>query len=378
MWQVRRMKKNCIAVLAETLLNLFKNQGAEIIEVDVLQPADPFLDIVGEDLRRRIFMTEDESGASLCLRPEFTIPVCIKYLNEGNRIAKLYGYCGEVFRQRRNTAPAFYQAGIEDLGDNDEARSDARSLSSAVLTLKAIGHHRSLDIVLGDQAVFEAVLAALGLPRGWQLKLLRCFGEGEKMFELIERLAKPRPIAPLKDSLKTYIMTNDFQSLVAAIDLEMRQAAISPSAGRTPEEIARRLLEKQRLSDIHLEQQQIAILMEFLKIEGSLYDAERALGRFAAANNINIDAVLQQFGRRKVEMMRIGLNLKDIEYQAAFGRKLDYYTGLVYEIRHKDALIAGGGRYNRLMTMLEAKTPIPAVGFSIWVDRLSQLADKKE
>lgn len=372
------MKISSKAILAETLLNLFERQGAEIVEIDVLQPADPFLDIVGEDLRRRIFMTEDESGASLCLRPEFTIPVCIKYLNDSNRTAKLYGYCGEVFRQHRHTAPAFYQAGIEDLGDSDEARSDARSLNSALSTLRAIDHHSSLDIVLGDQAVFEAVLAALGLPAGWQQKLLRCFGEGEQMYELIERLAKPRPTAPLKDPIKGYIINNDFQSLVAAIDLEMRQAAISPAAGRTPDEIARRLVEKQRLSNIHLEQQQIATLMEFLKIEGALDDADRALGYFAQANNINIDAVLQQFGRRKTEMMRVGLDLKDIVYQAAFGRKLNYYTGLIYEIRHKGALIAGGGRYNRLMTMLDAEIPIPAVGFSIWVDRLSQLAKDKE
>ena len=33
-----------------------------------------------------------------------------------------------------------------------------------------------LSVTLGDQAVFEAVLAALGLPRGWQKRLARAFG----------------------------------------------------------------------------------------------------------------------------------------------------------------------------------------------------------
>ncbi|RYG63900.1 ATP phosphoribosyltransferase regulatory subunit, partial [bacterium] len=32
--------------------------------------------------------------------------------------------------------------------------------------------------------------------------------------------------------------------------------------------------------------------------------------------------------------------------------------------------LAGGGRYDRLLTFLGAKAPIPAVGFSIWLDRI--------
>ncbi len=40
----------------------------------------PFLDMAGEDLRRRIFLTESETGAALCLRPEFTIPVCLDHI----------------------------------------------------------------------------------------------------------------------------------------------------------------------------------------------------------------------------------------------------------------------------------------------------------
>jgi ATP phosphoribosyltransferase regulatory subunit len=100
--------------------------------VPLLQPADPFLDIAGEDLRRRIFLTESDTGESLCLRPEFTIPVCRDHIASRAATPHRYAYLGEVFRQRREGSNEFVQAGLEDLGDLDIARADARSLADAV------------------------------------------------------------------------------------------------------------------------------------------------------------------------------------------------------------------------------------------------------
>ena len=67
-----------------------------------------------------------------------------------------------------------------------------------------------------------------------------------------------------------------------------------------------------------------------------------------------------------------GLDLASITYRAAFGRPLDYYTGLVFEVAVKDhpAVLAGGGRFDHLLTLLGAESRIPAVGFSLWLDRI--------
>ncbi|TIU60780.1 MAG: ATP phosphoribosyltransferase regulatory subunit, partial [Mesorhizobium sp.] len=56
------------------------------------------------------------------------------------------------------------------------------------------------------------------------------------------------------------------------------------------------------------------------------------------------------------------------------------YTGLVFEIAAEggDRPLAGGGRYDRLLTLLGAKTPIPGVGFSVWLDRIEALREKAE
>ena len=61
-----------------------------------------------------------------------------------------------------------------------------------------------------------------------------------------------------------------------------------------------------------------------------------------------------------------------MRWRAAFGRPLDYYTGLVFEISagRDGAVLAGGGRYDRMMNLLGAREAIPAVGFSLWVDRI--------
>jgi len=51
---------------------------------------------------------------------------------------------------------------------------------------------------------------------------------------------------------------------------------------------------------------------------------------------------------------------------------LDYYTGFVFEVygKQKNYPLVGGGRYDRLLTLLGSPQEIPAVGFAIWVDRL--------
>src|SRR5690606_12945090 len=123
-----------------------------------------------------IFMTQSETGESLCLRPEFTIPVCRLHIASGKSTPRRYGYLGEVFRQRRAGGNEFLQTGIEDIGDPDPAASDARSVADALSLLETMLPGRPFTVTCGDKSVFEAVLAGLDLPPGWQKRLARAFG----------------------------------------------------------------------------------------------------------------------------------------------------------------------------------------------------------
>jgi len=54
-------------------------------------------------------------------------------------------------------------------------------------------------------------------------------------------------------------------------------------------------------------------------------------------------------------------------------RNLDYYTGVIFEIRDPDGSgrpIVGGGRYDGLLSHLGAPEPVPAVGCAFWLDRI--------
>jgi ATP phosphoribosyltransferase regulatory subunit len=75
-----------------------------------------------------------------------------------------------------------------------------------------------------------------------------------------------------------------------------------------------------------------------------------------------------------------GIDVKQTRFSTAFGRGLDYYTGFEFELHHRgngaEPLVAGG-RYDGLMTQLGSPDPIPAVGFSVWVDALTRIGRKE-
>ena len=360
------------------LAALISGRDAELVDIPVIQPADQFLDMAGEDLRRRIFLTENENGESLCLRPEFTIPVCRNHIERNAATPKRYAYLGEVFRQRRDGGNEFFQAGIEDLGDANRARADARSLADAIAAIRLIAPDAQLETLLGDQAIFESVLAALGLPRGWQKKLARAFGNPGQLKGLLKDLSSDRQSDTLPRYLTALVEKGDEAGLAIALEQDMRVAGISPAAGRAPIEIARRLIEKAALASVRLPAKAFSALESFLAIRVPLRSAAGELLGFARANEFDLGPALEQFEARAASVVEAGIGDETIIYDAAFGRPLDYYTGLVYETRalnHIDlGAIVGGGRYDRLLTMLGAVGSIPGVGFSIWLDRLEQIA----
>jgi len=63
----------------------------------------------------------------------------------------------------------------------------------------------------------------------------------------------------------------------------------------------------------------------------------------------------------------------DFYYDWTLARGLDYYTGVIFELKpnkdHSLLSIGAGGRYDNLIGMF-AKKPLPAVGFSFGLDRL--------
>lgn len=365
-----------LPAFAPDLIADLERLGTERVDTPVIQPAEPFLDMAGEDLRRRIFLTESETGKSLCLRPEFTIPVCLRHIETATGTPKRYAYLGEVFRQRREGSNEFYQAGIEDLGEPDVARADARAVHDALTVLKNRLPGVAFSVVLGDQSVFEAVVAACGLPAGWQKRLVHAFGNQAQLQRLMDDLSNPARdgiFGPEVDRLAILGKLDDEATLIAHIDATMEATGYSTNASRSPADIARRLREKMELANTRLDARTLALLREFLALELSLAEAPGALAAFAGKAGLSLGAALARFESRVAALSATGVDPATITYRAAFGRPLDYYTGLVFEIAPagESLVLAGGGRFDRLLTLLGAKERIPAVGFSLWLDRIA-------
>ena len=154
------------------LLAHFIAAGYVRAEPPLLQPADVFLDLSGEDIRSRLYQTSDPSGADYCLRPEFTIPVCRDYLASPEAGAPAgFSYLGPVFRYRQGGPSETTQVGVESLGRADREAADAEILT---LSLEACGDDaRRLDTRIGDAGLFTALLDALAFSPGWTRRIRR-------------------------------------------------------------------------------------------------------------------------------------------------------------------------------------------------------------
>jgi ATP phosphoribosyltransferase regulatory subunit len=107
---------------AEMLVSAYERAGYARVLPAILQPADPFLDLSGEDIRRSLYLTTDAEGRDYCLRPDFTIAVSRDYLASPDAGAlKNFCYLGPVFRQMEDGPGELPQIGVESFGRRDIA-----------------------------------------------------------------------------------------------------------------------------------------------------------------------------------------------------------------------------------------------------------------
>jgi ATP phosphoribosyltransferase regulatory subunit len=364
---------------AKALVAAYERAGYRLVAPAILQPAEPFLDLSGEDIRRRMYLTTDRDGRELCLRPDLTIPVSRDYLASAEAgSAQGFCYLGPVFRNRGAASPEFLQAGIESFGRPDKAAADAEMLA---LGLEAVTHYGvpAPTIRIGDVALFSALIEALDLAPAWKRRLVKDFNRKSSLAHDLDELsltsATPRPEY---QGVLSALAGSDPKAARALVADLLSIAGISAVGGRSVGEIAERFLEQAALGAGNtLPSETRALIEKFLSIAGDPDEAAAELRTLAADSKIALGPALDLFESRTGFLAARGVDLSRIQFSTAFGRGFDYYTGFVFELhdpagRATGPLIAGG-RYDGLLTRLGAKSPIPAVGFAVWVERLAQL-----
>jgi len=270
------------------------------------------------------------------------------------------------------------QAGIESFGRQDRAAADAEMLALALEATSAFGL-TEVEIHTGDVALFNALIDALGLYPVWRRRLVKDFNRRINLTQDIEQL-----------TLKTAPGRNEYEGVLAALAGSDRKAALAlvtdlmsiagatNFGGRTVAEIADRFLEQSTLKGGELPRDALTIIKRFLAIAGDPVASAAKLRALATDTKLNITAAIDEFESRVGFMAARGIDVRNTRFSTSFGRGLDYYTGFEFELHRANGVepMVAGGRYDGLMTQLGSTTPIAAVGFSVWVETLTD-ADGK-
>lgn len=364
--------------LAEALVASYERAGYVRMAPAILQPAEPFLDLSGEDIRRRMYLTTAPGGGEFCLRPDLTIPVSLDYLASplSGKPAN-YCYLGPVFRHRSDGPSEFPQAGIESFGRPDKAAADAEMLS---LGLEATAHYglAAPDIRIGDVTLFAGLIAGLDLPPAWKRRLVKDFNRKTNLAQDLDRLVLGgNNSRPEYQGVLAALTGSDPKGAHALVTDLLSIAGINAVGGRSVVEIAERFLEQSALGvSAKLPRDVRALVERFLSVQGDPDEAAAELRALAGEGNMTaaMAPAIDQFESRTGFLAARGIDLKRVRFSTAFGRGFDYYTGFVFELtdptRTGDPLVAGG-RYDGLFTRLGTPMPIAAVGFAAWIERLS-------
>lgn len=360
---------------AEALLQNFARAGYAHARPPILQPAEPFLDLSGEDIRKSLYLTTDATGEELCLRPDLTIPVARDYL-ASQRAGAPAGFCylGPVFRFRGGKASEFNQAGVESFGRQDRAAADAEMLALGIEAAAAFGV-TDLDIRTGDVGLFAALIDALDLYPVWKRRLIKDFNRKVSLAQDLRRLTLETGTRNEYEGVLAALAGSDRKAALALVTDLMSIAGATNVGGRTVSEIADRFLEQSTLKGGALPRDALNLIERFLGITGEPADAAKQLRALASDAKLDLSAALDLFESRNGFMSSRGIDTRDIRFSTSFGRGLDYYSGFEFELHAKGngaEPLVGGGRYDGLLTRLGAHEPIPAVGFSIWIEALSQ------
>jgi ATP phosphoribosyltransferase regulatory subunit len=364
---------------AEALLAAYESAGYSRARPAILQPAEPFLDLSGEDIRRRMYLTADAAGRELCLRPDLTIPVARDYLASPEAGAAVnFCYLGPVFRDRGNASPEFLQGGIESFGRRDIAAADAEILA---LGIEATAHYGLPEpqIMMGDVGLFQALVGALDLPSAWKRRLIKDFNRAETLEHDLDRLVADAAAPRLEyQGVLSALDGSDPKAARALVTDLLSIAGASTVGGRSVDEIAARFLEQSALgASARLPQETRALIKQFLTIVGDPDDASVALRTLANDAGITLNEALDLFDSRAGFLAARGVDVTGIRFSTASGRGLDYYPGFVFELRDPTERVArqlvAGGRYDGMLARLGAAEPIPAVGFAVWIERLAML-----
>lgn len=326
------------------ILDAFRAAGAVEVAPDILLPADTLLDLYGEDIRARAYVTTDPVRGEVVLRPDFTVPVVQMHMAGGAEPAR-YCYLGEVFRKQDqgDTRPdhprdnEYLQAGFELFSRDPDADAEVFAMFHAILA------PLSLEATMGDMDLLLDAVAGLPLSDARRAALSHHIWRPARFERMLDRFSHPVP--------PRSFAVND-----------------APWTGlRSPEAMQGRI---RRLEADRAEPVLPGIWRERLhRLFGVSGPAPAALDELRVLAD-HIPAIAEAVARLAARLDAIagrGIDPATIRFDASHGRRtMEYYDGMTFSFtapyRPDWPPVASGGRYDALTRVLGQGAAIPAVG----------------
>jgi len=341
---------------AERLFAAFVAAGAVPVEAEVLQPAGTLLDLYGEDIRARAYVTFDPVAGEMMLRPDFTVPVVQAHMAGGAEPAR-YCYMGQVFRRQDRPdvrAREYLQVGFEVFDRVAPEVADAEVFALFAQALDGL----PLRPVTGDIGILMAAVRGLATTDRRRAALLRHVWRPQRFRRLLDRFAGRAAMPPARAALLDRLRSDAAPVLIAAAgpviglrseaEIVARAEALIDDAGTPP-----------------LAATEAALLYDLLTLEAPAAAALRHLRGITPLLPAIAPAV-DRFARRLAALAARGVDVDALPFEASHGRTaMEYYDGFVFSYLAADPglpPVASGGRYDALTRVLGQGRSIPAVG----------------
>ncbi len=315
----------------KTIVNLYKQNGFELIETPVVENIDNLMGSQGGENLNLIFkilkrgnklnlqqenLTEEDI-VEFGLRYDLTVPLSRFYCNNKSRLPTVFKaiQVGNVFRAERaqkGRYRSFKQCDIDIIGDGT-CNAEIELLTASAGALTALGV-KDFQIRINDRRILNAVITGSGFPTS----------DIGSICIILDKLDKIG-----LDGVEKELLANDY-----AKDAVTKITQALKTMGQD-----------------HLDH-----LMTY-PLDHNIVDEMKKI-----INTVN----------------DLSGGAYDIVYDFSLIRGMGYYTGPIFEIVYKDLgySIAGGGRYDKMIGEFIGQD-IPAVGFSIGFERLvNQLIDE--
>lgn len=329
-----------LRIETERLLKFFQAAGAERVETNILQQADVLLDLYGEDIRGRAFVTSDPLHGEQMLRPDFTVPIVQRHMAESAEPAR-YTYAGKVFRRQEtgaDRASEIDQVGYEvfDRGPADKIEAEVFGIFYRVLA------PFGLTASTGDVGLLLAAIEGLTTSQARKEALRRHIWRPHRFGALIERFSNIVGVKGLG-------VGGQQIGLRDAGDIKSRLAQLAQEAEAPP--IPR--------SEVNAIKDLLAVRNTF---PNALEDLENLAPRLPS-----IESAIVNMHKRASAFTSAGINIYKIGFEAAYGlTAMEYYDGFVFGFYSPEQFdwpaVASGGRYDALTRVLGQGRSVPAVG----------------